>query len=324
MKYVDMHCDTLMSFATNREFSLEENDKMVDAKKLRNGECVAQLFAMYVPQEEEFLQSGIFCNDCWDYIDTLSNGLFDYINLHKDKFAYAGNYDDYCKNWEEDKISAFLTVEDGYCVNSDLANIKRLYDKGVRLISLTWNYENCFGFPNSSDSAAMSLGLKPFGKEALEYMNELGIIIDVSHLSDGGFYDVADISNVPFVASHSNCREITPHQRNMTDDMIRILADKGGVAGINFCSDFLVPSGGDGESKIEYMIKHIKHFVNKGGIECVGLGSDFDGIHSKLEIKDASMMQNLFERLSFAGFSDSDIEKIAYRNALRVIKSSMK
>ncbi len=324
MKYIDMHCDTLMSFATEQDFSLSENNKMVDLKKLEAGECTAQFFAMFVPQEEEFFQNGIFCGNCWDYIEKLRNGFFSFMDSCSEKIAYAKNYDDYCKNWEEDKISAFLTVEDGYCINSDFENIKKLYDVGVRLISLTWNYENCFGFPNSNDPAAMNLGLKPFGKEALEYMNELGIVIDVSHLSDGGFYDVSDISKIPFVASHSNCREITPHQRNMTDDMIRVLAEKGGVVGINFCSDFLIPGGGDGESKIEYMVKHIKHFVNKGGIECVGLGSDFDGIHSRLEIEDASMMQNLFDRLSLSGFSDSDIEKIAYRNTLRVIKSSMK
>lgn len=324
MKYIDMHCDTLMSFALDKNFDLAENDKMVDMKKLKIGECAAQFFAMYVPLEKEFLQNGIFCKDCWEYIDILRNGLFSFIDGNNEEIKYAGNYEDYCANWQEDKISAFLTVEDGYCVDSDFNNIKKLYDMGVRLISLTWNHENCFGFPNSKSEDVMNLGLKPFGKQALEYMNELGIIIDVSHLSDGGFYDVAEISDVPFVASHSNAREITPHSRNMTDDMIRILADKGGVAGINFCSDFLVPGGGDDESKIEYMVKHIKHFVNKGGIECVGLGSDFDGIHSRLEIKDASMMQNLFERLSFSGFSDSDIEKIAYKNTHRVIKSSMK
>lgn len=324
MRYIDMHCDTLMAFATEANFDLAENNKMVDVKKLKSGECAAQFFAMFVPPEKEFLQEGIFCKDCWDYISTLRNGLFSFIDSHNDKIAYAGNYDDYCKNLKEDKISAFLTVEDGYCVNSRLENIKKLYNMGVRLISLTWNYENCFGFPNSREADAMNSGLKPFGKEALEYMNELGIIVDVSHLSDGGFYDVAEIASAPFVASHSNCREITPHPRNLTDDMIKTLADKGGVAGINFCSDFLTPGGGAEESKIEYMIRHINRFVNKGGIECVGIGSDFDGIRSDLEIKNASMMQNLFERLSFSGFSDSDIEKIAYRNTLRIIKSSMK
>ncbi len=285
---------------------------------------MAQFFAMFVPQESLFAKEEIKCSSAWEYIDALSNGFYNTLSTQEDKIAFAGNFDDLQRNYENDKISAFLTVEDGYCVDGCFENIRKLYDKGVRLISLTWNFQNCFGFPNSKEDNIMNAGLTPFGKEALEYMNELGIIIDVSHLSDGGFYDVADISKAPFVASHSNCREITPHTRNMTDEMIKKMAECGGVAGINFCSDFIVPSGGDDISKIEYIIKHIEHFVNKGGIECVGIGTDFDGIQSRLEIENALMMQLLFERLSLCGFSDSDIEKIAFKNVQRVIKSSMK
>lgn len=132
-----------------------------------------------------------------------------------------------------------LTVEDGRMVNGSFDRLEQLAKTGVRAIALTWNFENCFGAPNSRDPKIMSKGLSAFGKEAIEAMNELGILVDVSHLSDGGFYDVAKISKKPFVATHSDCRALAAHPRNLTDDMIRLLAQKGGVSGINFAPAFL-------------------------------------------------------------------------------------
>src|SRR5699024_7042079 len=112
---------------------------------------------------------------------------------------------------------------------TSLRRLHEFYDAGVRLITLTWNYENAAGYPNSRDSSVMRKGLKPFGKVLIEEMNDLGMIIDVSHLSDGGFWDVARRSKKPFIASHSNARAVTSHPRNLTDEMIRAIAEKGGV-----------------------------------------------------------------------------------------------
>ena len=328
MRYIDMHCDTLMSYAMKKDYDIFESDRMVDLKKLKAGECSAQFFAMFLPDAKMYEKSELDIRDDEDYIKALSDGLFRTIEAHGDMIAMAGNLEDYKKNDYEDKISAFLTIEDGRSVKGDMDNIKRYYDLGVRLISLTWNFENCFGFPNSDDENVMNSGLKDFGKEAVEYMNELGILVDVSHLSDGGFYDVADISKKPFVASHSDCRDITRNKRNMTDDMIRTLASAGGVIGINFCPDFMIPDKGkmNGVSRVmtDHMITHLRHMVDVGGIECAAIGTDFDGIHGDLEISDASGMQELFERMHFAGFTDSEIEKIARKNVMRVIGDSMK
>ena len=328
MRYADMHCDTLMNYAFKKDYDIFSSDRQVDLKKLKEGECCAQFFAMFLPDPSSYERSEVGVKNDEDYIGALSKGLFDAIGAHPDMIAFAGNLEDYKKNDFNDLVSAFLTIEDGRSVNGDLGNLDRYHELGVRLISLTWNHENCFGYPNSDDPSVMNAGLKDFGKEAVEYMNDLGIIVDVSHLSDGGFYDVADVSKKPFVASHSDCRSITNHRRNMTDDMIRILASKGGAIGINFCPDFMIPDKGKKNGMenvlIDHMIMHLRHMVDVGGIECAAIGTDFDGIHGDIEIPYASGMQELFERMKMKGFTESEIEKIARKNVLRVIGDSMK
>jgi membrane dipeptidase len=224
------------------------------------------------------------------------------------------------ENDRKQKISAYLTIEDGRSVNGSFDKIKEYYDLGVRLITLTWNSPNCFGYPNSFDKNIMEKGLTSFGKEAVSFMNEIGILVDVSHLSDGGFYDVCEVSKKPFVASHSNCRELSPHPRNLTDDMIRLLASKGGVIGVNIVPDFLSSDIRCRESFIDDVVRHVVHMINKGGIECVGIGTDFDGTGGNIELNEPAKVQILFDRLKKMGVSDDALEKIAYRNAARVIK----
>ena len=153
-------------------------------------------------------------------------------------------------------------------------------------------------------------------------MERLGIIVDVSHLSDAGFYDVLKYSKKPFVASHSNARAVTNVVRNLTDDMIRKLADKGGVVGINFCSNFVMPTPHTDLTftYIEDLVKHIKHIKNVGGIDVIALGTDFDGIQSTLEIKDASQAQLLAEALLNNDFTYEEVEKIFYKNTMNLYK----
>ena len=152
-------------------------------------------------------------------------------------------------------------------------------------------------------------------------MEELGMIIDVSHLSDAGFYDVVKYSTKPFVASHSDARSICGVARNLSDEMIRLLADKGGVMGINYCSAF-IEDRNETFTTVQGMVDHIRHIVKIGGIDCVGLGSDFDGIENSLEIKDASGVQLLYEALK-KHFSEEEIEKIFWKNVLRVYHETL-
>jgi membrane dipeptidase len=205
-------------------------------------------------------------------------------------------------------------------VAGKMENLKRLYEKGVRAMALTWNFPNCFGYPNSSDETIMKRGLTDFGKEAIGEMNRLGMLVDVSHLSDGGFYDVAQISRKPFIASHSNCRALTPHPRNLTDDMIRILAEHGGVTGLNFAPQFVSRTIHSKDCRIEDLVRHTMHLVQVGGEDCVGIGTDFDGVGGNLEIHEPAQVDRLFEALKKAGLTERQLDKIARENVLRVFK----
>ena len=309
---VDLHCDTFMKMYTDKKNSeeIKKNDYSIDIEKLKKGDVYAQCFAIF-----NEMGNGYNTQQMYDRIDYMMCGL---DKCTDDIYLYKGYAD--LLNKPENKICAIPTIEDLGPVLGDISNINRLYDMGFKILSLTWNHENTLGYPNSSNKNIMSKGLKKFGNEVIELMNELNMIIDVSHLSDGGFYDVANISKKPFVATHSNARAVTDHSRNLTDDMLKILSDAGGVTGINFCSTFLKEDSK--KSRIEDMIRHIKHIKKAGGIDCIAIGSDFDGIESELEIADASQHYKLISALESAGFTGEEIDKITYKNALRVLKES--
>ena len=227
--------------------------------------------------------------------------------------AFAQSFEKMQENLQNGKLSAFLTMENAYAVKGKMENLKKFHDMGVSLMTLTWNDPNCFGQNHSDDPVLMKTGLTDFG-----------IIVDVSHLSDGGFFDVAELSKKPFVASHSNCRELSPSTRNLTDDMVRVLANKGGVSGINFEPTFLNMDQNDIHSRVSRMCDHVEHFIKVGGVECVGIGTDFDGIGGEFEISDCTKMNLLFDELHRRKISDDVIDKITFGNVARVIKDSMK
>lgn len=313
MKVIDLHCDTIsLLFDKGREYGLAKNDLSIDMEKLIKGDYMAQFFAMYVNLEKAKNPLEV----CLDLIDR----FYIEIDKNKEKINLAKNYEDMIKNHEANKVSAFLTIEEGGVLRGKLSNLRNLYKLGVRLITLTWNYQNALGHPNAIDEYR-NKGLTDFGKEVVYEMNKLGMLIDVSHLSDGGFYDVASFSKAPFIASHSNSRRLMDVSRNLDDKMIRIVAEKGGVIGINFFHKFL---GENQISRIEDIVAHIKHIKNIGGIDVIALGTDFDGITSELEIKDASEMNKLVNSLEIEGFSTLELEKIFYKNAARVIRDVLK
>ena len=253
------------------------------------------------------------------------------IEENQDVLAPVYQFEDIEKNRKSGKISTLLTLEDGGVVFSELAMLRNYYRLGVRLITLSWNYENGIGFPNiasrsfsdysvvdSKQQVDTVHGLTEFGKDYVKEMERLGIIVDVSHLNDAGFWDVVRISTKPFVASHSNARALCNVARNMSDEMILALKAKGGVMGLNFCSSFLRENSS--VSTIEDMVKHILYIRDLAGVDVIALGTDFDGIDCELEIEDCSQMQKLKYALQEAGLNHEEIEKIFYKNALRVFK----
>ena len=326
MKYIDMHCDTLsIGLAQHKETITKLEKSMVDIDRLHRAGAGAQFFAMFVPQRDVPKWYGMEKMPEHEVLlNRMSDIFWKTIEENKNRMAFAQDYEKMQENLHEGKMSAFLTMENGFAVRGKMENLKKFHEMGVGLMTLTWNDPNCFGQNHSSDRMLMQTGLTDFGKEAIPYMNELGIIVDVSHLSDGGFYDVAEFSKKPFVASHSNCRELSPSTRNLTDDMIRVLAEKGGVAGINFEPTFLNKDQTDIHSRVSRMCNHVEHFIKVGGEECVGIGTDFDGIGGQFEISDCTKMNLFFEELHRRKISDRVIEKIAFSNVERVIKESMK
>ena len=203
------------------------------------------------------------------------------------------------------------------------------------MMTLTWNFENCIGFGNkkliknnicTEYIPDKENGLKPFGFEVVEKMEELGMIVDISHLSDAGIYDIIDMTKKPFVASHSNARAICDHPRNLTDDMIKKMASRGCIAGLNFYQEFLSRDFTNRERKayIDDIIVMLKYMVDIGGSEFVAIGSDYDGFSDLLEWSDAGGMKSLIEAMEKSGFTQSLIENITYKNALRIIKEVVK
>jgi len=311
MQIIDLHCDTMMHLIDQPHLNLKNNNLSVDIHKLKAGNGLAQFFALYIDLAET--QSPL--QRCLSMLDV----FYQEIEDNSADIALARSYREMCILQQAGKIAAFLTIEEGGALQGHLENLRIFYRLGVRLMTLTWNYPNEIGYPNC-EAKYRTQGLTEFGKRVVLEMNSLGMIVDVSHLSDQGFYDVARLSSKPFTASHSNARAVQEHGRNLTDDMIVMLAQKGGVMGINFSGSFL---GGSDISKVDDMVAHIKHIHQVGGIDVLAIGTDFDGIEFTLEISNMTEMHKLFEALSKAGFKDSEIEKIAYKNTLRVIQDCL-
>lgn len=318
MKVVDMHCDTILRIY-DEGGNLFKNDFNIDLNKMLTGDYLLQNFAMFVNLGDDI--------DPLTKAQRLIDLYYHEIDKNKDLIKPIFSYQDIVDNQAAGLMSSMLTLEEGAVVNNDLAILRNYYRLGVRMITLTWNYPNGIGYPNLiSTKEYKDLyhinkedGLTDFGIEYIKEMERLGIIIDVSHLGDAGFYDVIKHTAKPFVASHSNARTICGVARNMSDDMIRQLAKRNGVMGINFCGDFLKPSKEGGmRSCIEDMVKHILYIKNLVGIDFIGLGTDFDGISQDLELQDASMMPMLQAALAKAGLTNEEIEKVFYKNVLRL------
>ena len=309
MYAIDLHCDTMSKLAERGRTSLlRENDLNVDIAKLQAGNFAAQFFALFV----DMAKTSNPLEYCLQMVDRFHLELAD----NRQSIRLATNQAELVANQAEGKISAFLTIEEGGVLKGELANLRNFHRLGVRLLTLTWNYPNEIGFPNALPECR-DKGLTEFGREVVAEMNRLGMLVDVSHLSDQGFFDVAETSVRPFVASHSNARKITGHARNLTDEMIRVLAEKGGVTGLTFARSFLADPP---RSHVEDIVRHAKHIRQVGGIDVIAIGSDFDGTKPPLEVADSSQIGKLTEGLSAAGFSSGEIEKICYGNAVRLIR----
>ena len=329
MKVVDMHCDTIAALAERGQegWSLLKNGFHVNLEGMEKGDYLLQNFALFVA-----LQEG---KDPWAKVNELADCFEKQMRDFGDRIAWARSFSDIEKAEKEGKMCALLTVEEGAVCRGSLEKLRLLFERGVRMLTLTWNYPNELGYPNVAVPETgkgkpdfrrpqTEKGLTQKGIEFVKEMQRMGMIVDVSHLSDAGFYDVLAHTDRPFVASHSNARAVCPNVRNLTDDMIRRLAERGGVTGLNFCPSFLEEGAEENEKPVlDAVVRHAKHIADVGGIECLGLGSDFDGIPTPKGLEGAGKMPLLDDAFKKAGFPASQREKILSGNVLRLYRDTL-
>ena len=301
MRYIDLHADTLTA----------EGEKQITKERLEQGGCALQCFAAFVSSRtDRFRQASMLADSFYALCEK------EQINPVRDANLSAG-------------VNAMLTVEDGGAIEGSLEKLESLFERGVKMMSMTWNYENEIGYPAFPDYEGLlagrrtlsqreeKRGLKPFGFVCVEKMNELHMIVDVSHGSDQLVRDVASASKKPFVASHSGARSVHDAARNLSDEGIKLIAKSGGVVGLYFCADFL-SSDLSAEGQRAALIAHARAIVNAGGEDCLCIGSDFDGIPENPYLKNPACMPD-FLSLLVDEFGERRAEKIASKNFLRVL-----
>ena len=284
MKLFDLHCDTITKLFSLKQ-SLFDGETQINIKKSKSFEDWRQIFAIFIPDT-------VRGADAQEYFVAVSNYYKQQISANYDKFSVKSNH--------------LLSVEGGAVLAGNLENIAILQENCVKLLTLTWNGENELGF-----GADCNKGLKQFGFECVKKLEEANIVVDVSHLSDAGFYDVASIASKPFVASHSNSRKICNHRRNLTDEQFKHICSTGGIVGINFHKPFVT----DDKEYLFGLLNHIEHFLSLGGENTICIGSDFDGADMHESLNSIEKILTLIDVLVSANYSDEVINKIMFKNA---------
>ncbi len=329
-KVFDLHCDTISAICERRQqgqrAELRQNHLKVDLEKLKDGHYGLQTFALFLDAGQE--------KDCFQKAKELLRLFQGEMEKNKDQISQVATYKEIEENEKSGKLSALLSLEEGAIFQELAEQLQWFREQGVRIATFTWNYENLLGYPNRFYdpiqrkvwSEGDERGLKERGIQALELMEAQGIIPDVSHLSDGGFRDVAEHAKKPFIATHSNSRSMAPNAaRNLTDEMIRTLAEKGGIMGLNYCVSFVRPDWRPGQegARLDELAAQAEHIIKIGGEDCLGLGSDFDGIEEAPEMENAGGMQRLAEAMEKAGLASRQIEKIFSGNVKRFLKENL-
>lgn len=333
MKVWDLHCDTLYRLLGREDTAGEpaveafaKDGGMLDLAKMRAGDYLLQCFACFVGLEES--------------PDPLLSALREVDLFHRllaaypDDLVWVKSAADIDKLGEDGRIGAMLTIEEGAVCRDDLAILRDFYRLGVRMMTLTWNHQNGLGSPNitpdyNEDTWPVkdpgAPGLTGVGREFVAEMERLHMIVDVAHLSDAGIRDLLAIATRPFAASHSNARACCPHLRNLPDELLRAMGEKGCLIGLNYCPAFLddTPDRKHCVGSVAQMARHAKYILNLAGEDALALGSDFDGIGGELEITGAQDLPLLAEGFVNEGIPARVVEKIFYKNARRFFRENL-
>ena len=302
----DAHCDTV-SEMSDKNLDITTDKLHWNLQTVKEFKGYIQVFAAFVDKHSTSMSP---LNRCLKLIEKYYTEIDDRGDIH-----HCTTGSEIEKSLRENKCASFLAVEGGEALEGNISAVSALYRLGVRLITLTWNYAN-----EIADGALEGRGggLTDFGKDVVKRMNELHMLVDVSHLSEAGFWDVVKLTSAPIIASHSNAYKVCAHPRNLKDDQIRAIIKVGGGIGINFYPDFLTNSNC---ASVKDIVKHIRHMFEIGACKCVGIGADFDGV----DYLPDGMFSNegilsLIDALKADGFSETEIKDITSSNFLRLFK----
>ena len=304
---LDTHCDTPMFFPQGINFATRDNRILVDLPKMTEGRLDATIMVAYIPQKMEEL--------AYDYANNIFDKIEAIVNNNNAYLAIARKPEDLWQNKRTGRKSIMLGIENGKALEGNLQNIQHFKNRGIVYITLCHNGDN--DICDSARGNETHRGVSEFGRQVIQEMNRLGIMVDLSHAHERSFYDALEISNTPIVCSHSSARALCDHPRNLTDDQMRALAAKGGVCQITLYHGFLKK---DGQATILDAMQHLDHAIQVMGIDHVGLGTDFDGDGGICGLANASELTNFTRQLLDHRYSEDDIQKIWGGNFLRVMQ----
>ncbi len=309
---LDTHCDTPMFFPQNVQFDHRDTRILVDLHKMDEGRQDATIMVAYLPQNpaagDPASHAKAYADSIFDKIENIVAGNSNYISI-------ARTPADLWTNKREGRKSIMLGIENGRAIEGSLDNLRHFAQRGIVYMTLCHNGDN--DICDSARGSQTHNGVSDFGRKVISEMNRLGIMVDLSHAAESSFYDALELSETPIVCSHSSCRALCDHPRNLTDDQMRALAQKGGVMQVTLYNGFLVK---EGQATIEDALRHLEHAISIMGIDHVGLGTDFDGDGGICGLASSSELLQFTRQLLTRNYSEEDIQKIWGGNFLRVMQ----
>lgn len=305
MHFFDLHCDTLYEMFT-KDKEILKNDLNTDIERSLKYRPYIGCFAVWVPDNMRG-------KNAFDFFNKVSKKLYEQESLYGKYFKICKSFED-IKNLKERK-GIILTVEGSAALGGKIKNISSLYKSGVRVMTLTWN-----GKCEVGDGADFEGGLSNFGYEVVKKMEETGIIVDVSHASEKLFYDVSQIASKPFIATHSNSRAVCSHRRNLTDEQFETIKSVKGLVGITFCNYFLSDKK---QAYFDDLLRHVEHFLERGGENILAIGSDFDGAELPDGISGIESVEKIYENFLKYNYSERLLNKIFFENAYNFMRLNL-
>ncbi len=311
LSLIDTHCDTA-SELYHKGQSLYQNTCHISLEKTDKYENYTQFYAIWADKRKSD-------NECFDEFLKISDSLFEKIKNEGDTVTHVKTFDDMENAWKNKKKAIFLAVEDARILGGDINRLEVLHSRGVKYLTLLWGGETCIGASHDSEG-----GLTPFGREVVKGCFEYGIIPDLSHANIRVTDEVIDMSYASgktVMASHSNCKSIYDHTRNLSDEHIKAIAELGGAIGLNLCKFHLCDAENE-PCTVDTLISHIEGFIALGALDSLGLGCDMDGAPLPDGISGVGDLDKLALAMKNKGYSDEVIEKIFYKNHYNFLKNN--